>query len=334
MSAPKALRKIQMGKESAAGTAVAATALFRGMGTIEDQREVEFVEEDVGYISGTDRTMTPKLLAGIEFEETPATFEQLPYILNAGVEGVAGVKDGSGTGYIYTYTFPTTALKTPYTYTIEGGDGYAVEEMEYSLVEEFQIAGEAGGPVNMSAKWFGRQVSSSSFTGAIAVPSVDEMLFGNSKLYIDAIGGTIGTTQKTGTLLAWTYKVVTGWQPRFTGDGNLYFTGHAFDPSKLEITCEITFEHDAAAAAAKTAFRAETPILLQIAVTGPACATGGTAYQNKTLKLNMCGKWESVEKLDEIDGNDVVKAVLRARYNSTAAQFASIICVNELVTLP
>ncbi len=130
-----------IGKETVNGTAVPTTALWRGVGAIEDQREVEFVEEDVGYLSGTDRTMTPKLLAGIEFEETPATFEQLPYVLNAGIEGVAGVKDGSGTGYIYTYTYPTTALKTPYSYTIESGDLYAVEEMEYGLVEEFELSG-------------------------------------------------------------------------------------------------------------------------------------------------------------------------------------------------
>ena len=52
---------------------------------MEDQREVVFVEEDVGYISGLDRTNTPKYLAAIEFEEIPATFEQLPYILAAGV---------------------------------------------------------------------------------------------------------------------------------------------------------------------------------------------------------------------------------------------------------
>lgn len=332
--ASKALRKIQLGRETVAGTAVAATSVFRGMGVIEDQREVQFVEEDIGYISGTDRTMTPKLLAGFEMEETPATFEQLPHILEAGVMTATPARDGvSGSGYVYTYNFPTTAINTLKTYTIEAGDGYAVEEMEYGFVEEFGLSGEAGGPINMTANWLGRQSSASSFTAALTAPAVDEMLFGNAKLYIDAVGGTIGTTQKTGTFLAFDLKVTTGWTPRYVGDGNLYFYAPVMDASKLEIVCDVTFEHDATGAAAKTDWRAETPRLMQILVAGPALGTAGT-YTYKTMKINLCGKWETVEKLDEIDGNDVIKGTFRARYNSTAAQFASIVIVNELTTLP
>ena len=135
MAGIKPLRKIQMGKETTSGTAVAATALWRGKGTMEDQREVVFVEEDVGYISGLDRTNTPKYLAAIEFEEIPATFEQLPYILAAGVKNViTGATDGAGTDKIYTYTFPTTSKNTITTFTIEGGDDQ--EEEEITRIDE------------------------------------------------------------------------------------------------------------------------------------------------------------------------------------------------------
>ncbi len=54
MAGIKALRKIQLGREANAGTAVAATAIWRGMGTIEDTREVVVAEEDVGIIMGTE----------------------------------------------------------------------------------------------------------------------------------------------------------------------------------------------------------------------------------------------------------------------------------------
>ncbi len=55
----KALRKIQIGKETTAGTAVAATTIWRGMGTIEDQREIRRIDEDVGVLQRTNRSATP-----------------------------------------------------------------------------------------------------------------------------------------------------------------------------------------------------------------------------------------------------------------------------------
>src|SRR4030042_1438141 len=102
MAGIKALRKIQLGGETTSGTAVAATALWRGMGTLEDQREIVFPAEDVGFLSGLDRSYVPKLAGAISFEDVEATFEQLPYIFEAGVKTVAAGRDGTqGAGYVY-----------------------------------------------------------------------------------------------------------------------------------------------------------------------------------------------------------------------------------------
>ena len=98
MAGIKALRKIQLGQETAAGTAVAATQLWRGVGMIADEREVIFPEEDIGYLSGVDRTYVPKVLASIALGDTPATFEQFPYILEAGVKAIGSGAAGGGRG--------------------------------------------------------------------------------------------------------------------------------------------------------------------------------------------------------------------------------------------
>ena len=140
MPGVKALRKIQLGDESSAGTPVAASTIWRGMGTISDQREVVHVEEDVGYLSGTDRTYVPKLFAELELEETEATFEQLPHILEMSLKDETPAQDGTGSGYIYQYEFPTTTQPTIQTYTIEGGDDQQAEEMViYRQFEDFLI---------------------------------------------------------------------------------------------------------------------------------------------------------------------------------------------------
>src|SRR3989304_7813228 len=124
MAGIRSLRKPPLGRESVAGSPVNATTYWRGVGTIEDTRVVTFPEEDVGYISGLDRSYQPALGAMLAMESTPATFEQVLHILEGGVKLVGtGVSDGGAgaSGKIYTYTFPKTSKNSIKTDTIYGG---------------------------------------------------------------------------------------------------------------------------------------------------------------------------------------------------------------------
>lgn len=335
MSGVRALRRIQIGTESTGtpGTAVAATACLRMVGTLEDLREVVFPPEDVGLLSGTDRMYVPKYLAGIT-TEGGITFEQVGYIFQAGMaETTATTDTGTGTGYIYTFPLATSAQRVPQTYTIEGGDDQEAEEMAYSFVKEFTLSGNAGENWNVSANWSGRTCSTTTFTASTdaPLPTVTEALFSQTRLYIDDDTGTMGTTVKSNTLLSAELKVATGFQEVFTADGELYFTFVKQVPP--EVTLTITFEHDGTSTAEKTAWRAGTARLIRLNCLGPALTAAG-AHTYKTLQINLAGRWEKFEKLDEMDGNDVVKGVFRARYNSTSATFGSIVLVNELSVLP
>lgn len=328
----KALRKLQLGRETTAGTAVAASTLWRGVGALKDNRPVTYVEEDIGIISGADRSYIAQIDGQITLEETPANFEQIVHIFEAGIRTVGtGVADSTGSGKIYAYPFATTAAPTIKTYTIEGGDNQQAEEMEYSFVESFTITGEGGGPLNMSAEWRGRQVSNTTFTGAVAIPSVEDILFTKGKLYIDAIDGTIGTTLKSNLLIAATINVTTGIIPKFFADGNLYFSIHQF--TMPEITLELTYEHDGNAVAEKEIYRAGTPQLFRLEWVGSALTTAGN-YSNKTLIFDFAGKYEDWSALEDRDGNSIVTATVRARYNATASKFAEFVVVNQLASVP
>lgn len=332
MAGVKALRKLQMGVETTAGTAVVATALWRGLGTLEDQREVVHVDEDVGYLSKIDRVYTPKLLAGLTMDDTEATYEQLPYVLAAGVENiVTGVADTTGgSGKLYEYNFPTTAARSTSTYTIEGGDDNQAWEMEYAFVKGFTLSGVPGEAWKVTADWVGRQLTKCSFTTSITPPTVEEILFSKTKLYIDTVGGTMGTTVKASTLLGATLTVDTGLREVFTGDGQLYFTfTKEVGP---EITLDVTFEHDSTAVAEIDAFRAETPRMIRLLAEGATLTTAGT-FSKKTLRIDVAGKWESFEKLGETDGNDIVTGTMRVRYDVTAGKYCDILVVNQLTAL-
>lgn len=332
MAGTKALRKLQLGRESTPGTGVAATTIWRGMGVISDNRAVEMVEEDIGILMGTHRSYIPKLEAALSMGSVPATFEQILHLLEAGLMTATPAQDGAGDGYIYTYNFPTTAVPTIKTYTIEGGDNQQAEEMEYSFVTSLTLEGNAGEALMMSAEWLGRQATDSTFTEALSVPSVEEILASKGKLYIDDVATGYGNTQVSDTLLSMTLNITTGLVAKYTMEGELYFSFH--QSTKPEITLDLTFEHNSSAVTEKGNWRSNTPRAVQLLFEGSAFDTGGTTYSNKTLILNLPGVFTGWSSLGEQDGNDTYDVTLRVGYDETIGDAGQIIVVPELTTIP
>ena len=317
----KALRRIQMGKETAPGTAVAASAIWRGIGTIQDNLTTVFPAEDVGILVGTDRNYIPKAEAMLALAETEATFEQLPYLFEAGIRHVTPSTDTPG--YKYEYIVPvasTDSLASTdlQTFTFEGGDNAQAEEFAYGFARTITLSGTAGQAVMMGAEIVGRQVAPSTFTASIAIPTVEEILMSKGKLYIDAAGGTIGGTQKSNTLLDFSLSISTGWIPVYTADGNIYFS--FAKPTAPEVMLSLTFEHETSSIAEIAAWRAGTARQIRLKFDGAS---------SKYLTLDMAGKWESFDALGDQDGDDIVTGVFRARYNSTAAKYFEAVLVNE-----
>jgi hypothetical protein len=297
-----------------------------------DDQVTIFPEEDVGYLSGTNRSYVSQFGGSVEMEDTPATFEQLPHIFEAGIEHSAASKDGAGSGYIYAYNMPTTAAGDIWTYTLEFGDDQQEEEMAYGFVTDFTLSGAPAEAVTLAANWVGRQCDTGTKTAALTLQTVEDIQFLKGKLYIDGTADTHGTTQATNTWLGFNLDVTTGWQPVYTGDGEKYFS---FEKNVgPEVMLDITFEHDATAVAEKAAWRAATTRMVRMEFTGASLTTSGTAYATKTFLIDLSGAWESFEKIGEQDGNDVVTGTMRCRYNEVTAQYADFTVVNELTSLP
>ena len=324
-------RFIQLGRETVAGTEVDATTLYRGSATWTDETEVTFVEENVGYLSGVDRTYIAKKSSLAEFDDHEATFEQILYWLDGGIDG-AITGTNSGSGYIYTYVMPEQATdsQTPATYTIEMGDSQAEEQAVGCIVEEFTISGAPDEPLKISGSWRGQQLAAGTRTAGLSgtLPTVEEIMFNKGKLYIST-GATYGS-QLTGTWVGFNLNVKTGWVYYSTGDGNLYPTNRKNVGS--EVTCEITFEHDANTVAERAAFRAQTHRNVHMIFEGNALTTPGS-YTYKTLIINLQGKYEDFSGFDDQDGDNVVTGTLRCRYNDTSKKFVDFVVVNETASL-
>ena len=330
----KSLRQIQMSRETALGTPTTDYAVWRGTGVLKDNRVTEFPPEDVGIFGGVDRSYTPKKGGELSMDDTPATFEQLGYIFDAGFYEASPTSDVGGTGFSRTYTLPITSATVKastdlQTYGFKGGDNVDVEYMKGAFVRTLSLSGSAGEALMLGAVWDGQSVESDTDGfGTATTPAVEEILFGNAKLYIDESTGTIGTSQITGAFISMGLDITTGWKGIFTGDGTIEHSDAK--QTMPEIVLNVTFEHVAAAVTEKTAWRNHTPRLIRVILLGDALTTAGAVYTYKTLILDMAGKWESFDGLgDDGNGDDIVTGVFRVRYNADAAKYFEAVLVNE-----
>lgn len=343
----KALRRIQLGRESTPGAIVAATTVWRGEGVLEDTRTVDFPVEDIGLIPITTRSYQPLYGGKISLVATPATFEQIPHLFEMGIKTVTPTTDGSGSDYVYTYQMPVTSTQAVYvtsstssnpfkSYTIEGGDNEQAEVMEFSFVQDITLDFKAGEAVMMSGTIMGREVavSTAGFTSSTAatIPTVSEILTSKGKFYVDSTTATVGTTQITNEILSGSLKITTGLKAVPTADGNLYFS--FVKGVRPEVVLTLTFEHSTFAIAEKAYWRAGTPRQFQLNFQGPALATPGSTYTYKRFIANLAGTYEKFGALEDSDGDDTITATIRCAYNSTAALFANFIVVNELSSVP
>lgn len=324
------LTKIQLGAESPAGTKAAATIVLRGTGALKDTSKIEFPDDPVGIMGGTDNSINPEIGSSLAFSSV-ASYERLPYLLEASIKAVGtAAADGTGTGKIYTYPFHGTTKNTIRSYTIEYGDDSGAEVATYGIVNSFTLSGQYGGPLMMTANWLARGTAPQAFT-SLAPVVVNPIMFGTGRLAIDAIGGTIGATPVTATLKALTINF-SGAEPIGSIE-NLYFTTH--DIVTERITGTMSLYWNASSIAEKAKWKAQTSSLVQLKWTGPAVTQGNGIYATMAAIINLYGcKWTDFSEIKGENGKSVVTASFDARYNIAGTNNGNIIVVNTLATLP
>ncbi len=326
----KPYNSVQLGKEVTPGTSVAATTIWRGpFGSPEDTRIRKIKEEDVGYLVPAESSYDTRLGATLAMPASELTFEQLPHILEA---GILTATPGVTPNFSRAYPFPTTTSRTIKCYTLEAGNTLvAADQMEipYSFVSEFELAGKVDEAWMMSATWIGQRWVVAAMTAALSIPAVEVALFGNTKLYINDSGGTIGTTQISGKLLDFTLKCKTGIQFVPAGDGNLYPIAHKFVKPEVTFTAAYELEQDGGTsfvASERAKWVAKAGRLLRLAIVG----SGAT----KNVNLDLFAIYDKFGSYENSDGNVSVKVEGHAGYSATDALFFTPTVINGLATLP
>jgi len=333
----RAFSKLQWGLESVNGTAVAAdTMLLAAPMPILPDRQAQFPMDMAGVKARS--AQGPQLYEYLVRNtlswdnDHPPYFQVLPMLFSCGIKGnVTPVEQNPSEGdYLWTFTPSLTATNDPDSITLEAGDDVQAYECEYTMFDRYRIAGEiaqdgVGSPVNIDADFFARQWTTTTFTGALSLPSTELMAAKVTSFYLDTTWAGVGGTQKTGLLRSYDIEILTGVKWIFAGDANKYFNNHAEE--YLDVRGTFVFEGNSDADAIFDAFQAASLQVLRLQVTGAQIGVG----DNHSMILDIGGAWVDVTPMGQEDrGNNLHTATFQGYYDQTGAKLLQLTVTTDV----
>jgi hypothetical protein len=330
MAATRAFSKFQYGKEdiNTHGTAVAATKILAGatIQGVPTDIKPQFIEDALGVRAASARSNVYEKIVEDTLTMPSAYFQALPFVFSCGLKGAvtAGEVTANQADYLWAFTPSMTATNTPDSITLEMGDDTQAYEVEHVMFKTIKISGDIaqdGGdsPVQVEVEYFGRQVTATTFTNSLALPTMTTMNAKLARLYKDAAWAGKGTTEITSTLRGFELEIMTGLHPKFFGSADKFFT--TFGESIIGAMLTLTLEGNSSADAIWDDFKAETAAAYALKINGPVIGTGGP----HNLTVCVWGKPESVIPLnEESSGNNLHAVVVHGMYGTTGAQILSV----------
>lgn len=200
------LFEVQAGKEVTWGTSVTPTVKLMGISdaTIKPIVESELIDEKRGTLAPGYTSVINKV-SGEASVEGVVLYEDIPYWLDS----LFGLATPSGANpYVYAYSSPVGSAPTTRKMTLASGDGTNEYSLAGAVVKALSISGESNSKLEFSAELIGKQVSSDALA-SLDDRSVTVAMGNHVALYIDAFGGTIGSTQVNATAFSFELEIET-----------------------------------------------------------------------------------------------------------------------------
>lgn len=282
------LEKVQYGKESTRGTAVAADTMILGEVKFTPDRTPVIPEDQIGLNVNGYRAVLGGKLVNNTLNIPRGYFQILPLLFSMFMKGnvTPAEQTTDQDDYLWDFTPDLDETNAPDTITLEFGDGVQAFENEYVMGEKLSISGtvpQEGGDaaVKLALDFFGRQNTKTTFTASLAKPVVNELSGYLARLYVDDTWAGVGTTEKTNILRAFDIEMIGGKYPQFHGGQVLTFD--SFGEGKISGMCTLTLDTGTAAIALYDAIG--TMKVFKLLLEGPAIGTG----ENHTLDLAFSG---------------------------------------------
>jgi hypothetical protein len=327
--------KVQFGKESTRGTAVAADTILLGKTpAVSTDRKFVVPEENTGIRAQGVRAVNHQYLYNNTLSTEHGYFQQLPALFGCSLVGgvTASEVTASQGDYLWDHTPDLSfgSSNAPDSLTIELGDDTQAFESEYCMFERIRISGSVSqgqdaSPVAIEADFFGRQLTPTSFTGSLTFPTAEPINAKLSRFYLDTAWSGVGGTEKTNILRGFDIEILSGVHPKFTGSGNKYFNTHG--EGLIMATAQFTFEGNSDADAIFDAQQAGTFQVVRLQINGSTIASG-TPH---SLKIDIGGIWDTVSPLGGEDRTDNLHtATLMGYYDETGGKLLQVATVTTV----
>lgn len=312
----------QYGIESTRGTAVAATRVLGcDVTPVPPDREWDFVKYADGRRSNANLGRADTYLVQDTLRFTNGYFQLWPIAFLCGLDGTISQAEQtpSQTDYLWTATPLLGAANDPDSITLEEADntqGYEIEYVQFNRYKyDFTIPQDMGpSPVAVELGYYGRQVTKSTVTPALSLPTGIQPMNGKlSRLYLDTTWAGKGTTEISNALRGAEVEVLIGNHPKQLGSANRYFATHGEGEIMVRVT--LTLERGSGSNSIYDLYQAGTQRALRLDLNGPQIGSG----TNHRKRLDVFGQFQMVTPIDSEDrGNNIDKAVFVSVIDSSA----------------
>lgn len=324
----------QLGKESTAGTAVAATRMMYPDGTGLwglDRMRTRHDSANRGTRTNVTHSTQQGVTMRIPFSTAPdvgVSFDELIYPFCQLKGGVTG--SGAGADKTWTFTPSQTGANSQEAFTIEVGDDIQNYEAEYCQASDWTLSFGVDDLTQLQMNWFGRQSTKSTKSSVTANNGVKIPGYLWTVKFATAQSGLAGASIVSNFLVGASLNVTTGLVPRKYNDGNAYF-GQSVEAAPLRGTLTMQVESTAQAVSQfydKAA--SDTNDFIRLKATGPSL--GSTNY---SAQIDMCVSYDDPEIIGaESDGVNLYNITAQLMYDPTWANSIVGTIVNSLATIP
>jgi hypothetical protein len=317
------LLQYQVGKETTWGTPVAGSAKLM----LVDDCQLEPVVESVlheefrgtllpGYLTDISKIQAKGKIGG------KLTFEDIPYWLDA----LLGIATPTGVGpYVYAYTAPITTPPTPRIQTLLKGNGSNVYQGEGMLPIDAEFSFATNQPLKYMFNLLGQTYSTASLA-SLTDRAVNVAMGSQVALYIDALGGTIGTTAITTAFFSGGLKISPK-RVQYPAMGSVMDAGYV--DGKFSGVMNLTLLFDATSKAYLDAIIGGSAVLQKLV------RIKATKDANHIFQLDFAGSALKSPVIFDVDNEvTVVKLELTGTYDSGAfANWLKFSVTNQVASL-
>ncbi len=312
----------QIGKETAYGTGVAATRrlYLDPDGKLTGERDIRIHKFQTGTPDNVRAATLGAQKAAGTISLPLSASELIEWLLITMKGNVSPSTPGGTTPRLWTFV-PSTTLDSA---TVEWHDGACAWEANGVYGSSLKIAGAVDGENKVSLDLFATQLVTTTMTAALTERVPDFIEGWESKLYIDNLGATPGTTNVAGTLLSWDYEFKRAMDRKYTADNTT--AANKVSQGEIDITCKLVFEAAAAQAATEfTNWGAGTKRLVRLEFGQNEVIE--TTYK-KFVTVDIPGVWTAIDLGGSGGGTRQYELTLQYIYDPTNAFSTQIRCQN------